>query len=368
MGAMGSGITRGSVLVALLGLVFVLGGVTFWFDALLGETASIQKALYELVIHVFFGSVILILGVHIERSELSQDERRAVMLWCFGGFLFLLMLAIWSSVDRLVVGEIPPAFVSNVVVFGSMGGAFGAVAGVNWGRAARNAKLAEENERQRETLELLTRLLGHDIRNDLQLIRGHVDLLTEHVEPAGKERLGVIESRTDTISRLLEDADTLVQALGSDHEREPIALTPVLNQEITRIDGDYPSVEVSSSIEDNLEVLADGLIAQLFSNLLENAVSHNDPEDLQVSVTARDRGGDVEVIVADNGRGIPEEFREQCFELGEQGPDSDGDGIGLYLVSRLADVYGGSVTLDESTRGGAEFRVRLPAAGERIQV
>lgn len=84
----------GSELVAALGLVFVVSGVTLWWQPILPTTASVQAALYELVVHVLFGAVVLALGVHIERSELSPDERYTVMVWCFSGFLCLLGLAV----------------------------------------------------------------------------------------------------------------------------------------------------------------------------------------------------------------------------------------------------------------------------------
>ena len=128
------------------------------------------------------------------------------------------------------------------------------------------------------------------------------------------------------------------------------------------IEEEYPSVVVSTSIDDDLVIMADGLISQLIVNLLSNAVNHNNLEGLEITLIGRESGDTIEVIVSDNGRGIPAEVRETCFELGKHGPDSDGDGIGLYLVSRLANLYGGSVSLSESPEGGAEFTIELPSS------
>jgi signal transduction histidine kinase len=352
----------GSELVAALGLVFVVGGVTLWWESILPTTDSIQAALYELVVHVLFGGVVLALGVHIERSELSPRDRFGVMVWCFSGFLFLLGLAVWSELSALLAGRVTVRFVSDVVVFGSMGGAFGVVAGVNHGRSVRNARLAERNQNQRETLVLLTRLLRHDIRNDMTAINGHAELLKDHVEPDGEDSLDVIQRRSDAIVRLLGDTDTLVETLETDREFEPIDLSAVLEDQVASVADDHPSVTVESEIPSGLWVVADGLVHQLFSNLLGNAVAHNDPEGLTIRVRAVTDGDVVETVVADDGVGIPEEVRDSCFELGAKGENSGGDGLGLYLVSRLADVYGGSVTVDDSRSGGARFVVTLPVA------
>ncbi|MFQ3320845.1 MAG: two-component system OmpR family sensor kinase [Natronomonas sp.] len=350
----------GSELVAALGLVFVMSGVTLWWESILPTTMSIQAALYELVVHVLFGGIVLILGVHIERSELSRDERFAVMVWCFSGFLFLFLIAVWSGLGALFEGNVTAAFVSEVVVFGSMGGAFGVIAGVNHGRSARNRRLAERNEDQRETLVLLTRLLRHDIRNDMTAISGHAEILEEHVDEAGEASVEVIRRRSEAIIRLLQDTDTLVKTLGDDREFQPIDFSAVLREEVASVVDDHPAVSVESDIPDGLWVFADGLVHQLFSNLLGNAVAHNDPEELTIRIEATRRDGTIETVVADDGSGLPEEIRDHCFELGEQGPESEGDGLGLYLVSRLADVYDGSVDHEESEDGGAKFIIRLP--------
>lgn len=355
-------IVNASVIVALLGLVFVIGGVAFWYLELVQTADSAQHALFELVVHVLFGGIILILGIHIERSELLPEERFAVMVWCYGGFTLMFALSVWGHIDSILGGELTTAFASDFVVFTSLGGAFGVIAGVNWGRATKNKILAEENEEQRETLALLTRLVSHDIRNDMAIIEGYADLLTEHVDEEGASHVETIQGRIDETVQLLEDASALVKSIDEDREFERINLSNVLDQQVTTIAEDHPNVDLDIEIPTGIVIDADSLIHQLFSNLLQNAVFHNNPENLTIHVTAEEVDDSVEITISDNGTGIPPGVRESCFELGEQGPESNGDGIGLYLVSRLADIYGGSVELDESPSGGARFSVSLPTS------
>lgn len=353
-------LTHASVLVTLLGLVFVIGGVALWYLELAPNAGSIQNRLYSLVVHVLFGSVILILGLHIQRSELIPEERFAVIVWCYGGFLLMFVLSVWGHLESIVAGELTVAFASDFVVFTSLGGAFGVVSGVNWGRATRNKQLADRNEEQRETLALLTRLLSHDIRNDLSVVSAYAGMLAEHSDEEVNSQADVIQTRIDQTVQLLEDARALVKSIDEDREFSKIDLTNVLTEEVETISTDNPAVTVETDIPSGLRVEADDLIYQLFSNLLQNAVFHNDSDGLVIKVSALDKGEAVQVEIADNGKGISREVRETCFELGEQGPESTGDGIGLYLVSRLAEVYNGSVDLDESPSGGAQFLISIP--------
>lgn len=348
---------KASALVALLGLVFILGGVTIWYVELVSKTETIHQAVYELVMHVLFGGVILILGIHIERSELSPDEKFSVIVWCYGGFTVMFALSAWGHLDAILGGDLPVAFISDFVVFTSLGGAFGAIAGVNWGRATKNRLLAERNEKQRETLALLARLVSHDIRNDMGVISGYADILTEHVDGEGTSYLEVIRRRVDNSTQLLEDTSSLVKSLDEDRDLESINLSSVLEQEVATLREDHPDVTVESDMLPDITVEADSLLHQLFKNLLQNAAVHNDIAGLTIRVRAEQTETGAEVVISDNGSGIPPEIRDTCFELGEHGSGSGGDGIGLYLVSRLMEIYGGNVELDESPDGGARFRL-----------
>lgn len=353
----------GSALVALLGLVFVVGGVVLWVTELAPAAPSPTQSLYELAMHVGFGVVVLGLGVHVERSDLPPEEAFSVLAWCYGGFGLMALLSVWGHLGVVLAGELTVAFVSDFVVYTSLGGAFGVVAGVNDGRSRRNRQLAERNEAQRETLALLTRLVSHDVRNDMAVVKGYADLLAETADEDDAATVEVIRSHVDTTIQLLEDAGTLVEALDEDREFEPIDLSAVLCAEVRSLQDAHPDVDVETAIPPGLTVTADALCHQLFGNLLGNAVAHNDAAALTVSVSAERDGAWMEVVVADDGTGIPEGVREQLFELGERGAGSEGDGIGLYLVSRLAEIYGGDVDYEDAPGGGARFRVRLPATG-----
>jgi heavy metal sensor kinase len=106
-------------------------------------------------------------------------------------------------------------------------------------------------------------------------------------------------------------------------------------------------------------------IAQVVRNLVDNAARHAGGA---VAVAVRETGGDVELVVEDDGAGIPEEHRERVFErfvrLDEaRARDAGGSGLGLAIVQEIVTAHGGAVTVSASPLGGARFVVRLPAPG-----
>lgn len=100
----------------------------------------------------------------------------------------------------------------------------------------------------------------------------------------------------------------------------------------------------------------------VFKDILSNAVEHNDTDAPQVTVTVEEHTDSVAVRIADNGPGIPEADRARLVEAGEQGPDSVGHGLGLYLVRTLVDRYDGDISIRANDPRGTVVEITLPRA------
>jgi len=129
--------------------------------------------------------------------------------------------------------------------------------------------------------------------------------------------------------------------LQSEMDRHAVRLSVVLEREIenARSTHDNALVRLERPLPD-VDVLADDMLESVFRNLLTNAVRHNDKEVPEVIVLVDRHNEGVLVRIADNGPGIPDERKAEIFEQGEMGLDSDGTGLGLYLVDVLVDRYG----------------------------
>jgi signal transduction histidine kinase len=104
------------------------------------------------------------------------------------------------------------------------------------------------------------------------------------------------------------------------------------------------------------------MISSVFRNLLKNAIQHNDKDTAEVTISVNNYDDTVTVNVADNGPGVPDGRKETVFGKGEQGLDSSGTGMGLYLVNTLVSAHSGGVWIDDNEPEGAIFTVELPTA------
>ncbi|NQT14000.1 MAG: ATP-binding protein, partial [Planctomycetes bacterium] len=117
-------------------------------------------------------------------------------------------------------------------------------------------------------------------------------------------------------------------------------------------------------------------LKQVLTNLLRNAAKHGcDPERPRIvissvadTIQAADTvtGGLVAIRVHDNGPGIAPEFHEEIFLPGRRLPEtsSDGSGMGLPIVKKIVESYGGTVSVDSGQEAGTAFVVTLPSSFE----
>jgi C4-dicarboxylate-specific signal transduction histidine kinase len=125
-----------------------------------------------------------------------------------------------------------------------------------------------------------------------------------------------------------------------------------------------PTIQIDPSVDD-LEVTADtDRMVQVLVNLLQNAYDAvRDREDPHVSVRASLADGRVELVVEDDGPGVPAEVEAHLFEpFTTTKPPGQGTGLGLYTTYMLVRAMGGTVSLETRPEGGARATVRLAAA------
>ncbi|MFW6197177.1 MAG: sensor histidine kinase, partial [Thermoplasmatota archaeon] len=102
------------------------------------------------------------------------------------------------------------------------------------------------------------------------------------------------------------------------------------------------------------------LLQELFSNILENSIKHSDCGKIRIKSKSRDEY--CVVTFEDDGKGIPEKIKDNIFCKGFKGDESEGSGLGMYMVKEIANNYGGDVVVKDSELGGARFDVKLKKA------
>jgi signal transduction histidine kinase len=242
--------------------------------------------------------------------------------------------------------------------------------------AIENARLYDGlREADRRKDEFLA-MLAHELRNPLAPILNAVQIIQLSSDRAAREQARTMMERQLThMVRLVDDLLDLSRITRGKIElrKERVELATVVQ---SAIETSRPLIEAAGHEltitlpPEPIHLEADlTRLAQVFSNLLNNAVKYTEPGG-HIWVTAERHGGEVVVKVGDTGRGMPAEMLPKIFGMFTQVDRSlershGGLGIGLTLVKRLVEMHGGSVqAFSEGLGHGSEFTVRLPLTQE----
>jgi PAS domain S-box-containing protein len=226
-----------------------------------------------------------------------------------------------------------------------------------------------KQQRYASTSRVLSRLLRHDLRNELNLLYGYISRAAANTDDDdalaalrnGREQIERIVGRTDQVRDLRE---LLEQSY--DAESRPVRLAELLEERVVAARKRFSDAEISLGPIPGIEVYADDLLPAAFDALIENAVVHNDKPVPRVDIDAVDRQTDVVVRVQDNGPGVPLEQEDLLFGREDVDTVHHGTGLGLFLVDSVVSNYDGAVWVEENEPEGAVFAVRLQHAADTM--
>ncbi|MCD6382849.1 MAG: PAS domain S-box protein [Thermoplasmata archaeon] len=228
----------------------------------------------------------------------------------------------------------------------------------------------EKLKRESEFRAVLLRILGHDLRQPLQIISGYADMLcaTQRDEKSIKYCRN-LKRGVKLAEDILESIRIYTRLSSGKIEKRyiPKPLREIVSEAVESV------IEKASDRGTEIIVQYDGVdeaavvrvfegINNVLVNLLDNAIKYG-PEGQKIKLTIRRRDGDLVFSVEDQGPGIPEEEFQRIFEdftrlKGEI--EIPGIGLGLTIVKGLVEFYGGEVVVENVKPHGARFTFTIP--------
>ena len=208
---------------------------------------------------------------------------------------------------------------------------------------------------------------AHELRTPLALLQAQLELFSaEHpdMQPETAEFLSLLREQTERLTRLTK---TLLEMsnLRQVARNERIRLAPMIEEIFTDLAPLSDKCGVTLTAEgDGIMTGSDALIYRLIFNLTENAVKYNRPGG-SVRVSVAQEPEKLLIRVFDNGCGIPEEYQQSIFQPffrvdKSRSREYGGAGLGLSLVWEIADIHGGSIRVEESSKNGTVIAAEFP--------
>lgn len=288
-------------------------------------------------------------------SERQLGQFRRQLLGWFSGVMLVLLAALWLAIR---FGLQPLRRMSGEIAAIEKGGRDALseeypreLEGVGRGFNTLLRSERQRMERYRTTMDDL----AHSLKTPLAVVRNEVEAVLPD--------RATLQAQVDRMQSVIDYQLKRAAAMGPRSlAARPVALAPILAElkaSLRKIHRDKP-VNCSLQVPDGSSYPAEqGDLYEILGNLLDNAWKWCRSE---IVVTVQ-TGAGLEVVVADDGPGIPDDQTETVLDRGrraDQRGDVPGQGIGLAVVREIVGLYGGSVRIGRSPLGGAEIVVHLP--------
>ncbi len=222
----------------------------------------------------------------------------------------------------------------------------------------KNIKLVEANRKirsqnkelkyHREHLRLINKILRHDLLNNLSATKSAINLFNHQ---GRKDMLDEGLTKINNSVKLIRQMKDLEFFISTHKGLKTYKLSDVFAKLIRN----YSQMEFS--VTGDSEIFADDSIYSVIENILNNAIVHAGVDKIDVVITEQDNW--CLLKIADTGKGIPVELQDKVFEESFTYGDTGNTGLGLFIVKKAIERFGGSVYIENNKPSGTVFNIVL---------
>lgn len=299
-----------------------------------------------------FIALLLVGSYWLHKSAITPQRYRRITAWCAGGLIGFSVLILGVSVSTGITA--PLRIVGTFRWAASIGAAGGLLIGIFEARAIERTMEAhrtrveyEATKQERERLDEFAGIISHDLRNPMNVAKGHVELAREECE---SDRLDTVATALDRMDTIIEDTLTLARQGQVVKETDSVPLDELVRQCWGTVNTPHATLHV----HDDLRIDGDvDRLRHVFENLFRNSIEHAGPD---VTVHVGSLSHATGFYVEDDGPGVPETDHDRVFEPGFSTAD-DGSGLGLNIVKQIIHAHGWEITPTNGQHGGVRFEI-----------
>lgn len=231
-----------------------------------------------------------------------------------------------------------------------------------------NEKIKNQAEtllkRYNSDLEQFAYVTTHDLIEPLRMITSYVQLIQRRhkeifIDGKSKEYIHFVEEGVKRMHRIINDLFEYSHIRTDVKDVEPVDLNEVLEEVIDKLAPEIESSSATVNFKSLPEIKADASnMAQVFQNLIGNAIKFKSENPLVINIEVQDRGEDFLFSVEDNGIGFEQKYANKVFEIFKRLNSRDqfkGSGMGLAICKNIVERHGGNIWVKSEPRVGTTF-------------
>lgn len=234
----------------------------------------------------------------------------------------------------------------------------------------KQLQLINELESANEDLKDFACIVTHDLKAPLRIIYALAEWIStdysDKLDEEGKERLGLLRNRVERMQQLIDGILHYSRVGRVKEEKEEANLNRLVSEVIDMIN---PPEDIEIEVVNQLPTIycEKTRIEEVFQNLLSNAVRYMDKPKGKITIGCTEKDGYWKFSVADNGPGIEEKHYGRIFQIFQTlkpRGEVESTGVGLTIVKKIVEMYGGEIWVESKVGEGSTFFFTVPKATE----
>lgn len=229
----------------------------------------------------------------------------------------------------------------------------------------KSEQSAIELQKKQDQQAQMYAVVGHELRTPAASLQ----MLLDDSESDGVLDRSMFKSNIEQLLSVIETLSAVAQPERMQQAAfKEVVLDELLSAQIQNLQGlaSRNKIKLSTNLKGLVGepvYIQASLLRQVTSNLIKNAILHSQGSQVTLSASAKLAGDKLirlQIRVADNGRGIPQESLSKVFDAFERGDSrAEGTGLGLFVCKEIVSLMGGDLHYETSEQGGAEFVIEL---------
>jgi K+-sensing histidine kinase KdpD len=215
-----------------------------------------------------------------------------------------------------------------------------------------------------EMVDVLCRVLRHNLRNDLNAIQTRAEIIENQLPDETEASIESIFNTIDNLLTVAEGARQLNEVNSGSFDTSKIGLATLAQECATDVESTYPTATVSVEESSTIHIRASPRLRSALQELIENAAEHSGKEP-SITVSLSETDESIQIAVADDGPGLPAQ-EQTVLQQGNETPLSHGSGLGLWLVYWIVRRHDGRIEASVSD-AGTTITITLPRTLKTVQ-
>ena len=226
---------------------------------------------------------------------------------------------------------------------------------------------ARKLEVSNNSLNQFAHVASHDLREPLRMVTSYMQLLKQtmgdQINPMQQQFIGFAVDGAQRMEHLILDLLRLAK-VDANPQIERVDIAAVIGEVRSNLEVLLKEKNAQILAADMPLIMADRTqVMQLFQNIIGNGIKYNESPAPTITIGYSKGDKEATLSIADNGIGIPPEYREKAFQIFKRLPTAkqyQGSGIGLAICKKIVDGLGGSIAIDDADGGGTVFEISVP--------